>query len=196
MASLLRGVKDRRMASAAISFRAAAFRERRVVDVQSSSSSSMRRGAPDAREQASPGPRDHRTADPRDRSRRRRGAAAGSPPGPSAAATLRPISAPNCGVLLGRGPHQRHRRVVLVELAPAELLGNRLRRAEVDHVGAPTETTCGNALPAGGGQASGPAVRMPPTSSSASSVVVMSRTPAISPSAISDSIACPPLPVA
>ena len=42
----------------------------------------------------------------------------------------------------------------------------------------------------------GPAVRIPPTNSSASSVVVVLRTPAKIPSEISPSIASPPVPVA
>ena len=42
----------------------------------------------------------------------------------------------------------------------------------------------------------GPAPRMPPTNSSAHSVVVMSSTPAVMPASTSDSIARPPVPVA
>ena len=61
---------------------------------------------------------------------------------------------------------------------------------------APTLTTCGIPLLIAAFNRSGPAERMPPTCSSASSVVVRSSTAEISPSRINASIARPPTPVA
>ena len=61
---------------------------------------------------------------------------------------------------------------------------------------APTLTTCGIPARAAAPSRSGPAESTPPISSSHHSVVVTSATPATNPSAISDSIARPPLPTA
>ena len=61
---------------------------------------------------------------------------------------------------------------------------------------APTLTTCGMPARAAAPRRSGPAESTPPISSSHHSVVVMSATPATNPSAMSDSIARPPLPTA
>ena len=103
-------------------------------------------------------------------------------------------SLPPIRVLLRRRPHQRHRRIVLVELAAPESLGTVSGRPEVDHVRAPTDTT-------------GHARRPPPSNARpggkhSSDQLVRQfggrdvQNPAINPSAINDSIACPPLPVA
>ena len=61
---------------------------------------------------------------------------------------------------------------------------------------APSETICGTPLLAAASSRCGPAGRTPPTSSSASSVVVRSRTPSKNPSDVRRSSARPPAPVA
>jgi hypothetical protein len=52
------------------------------------------------------------------------------------------------GALAGRGAHQRHRRVVHVEPAPGEPLGDRLPRPEVHHVQRPRADHLRDAAPA------------------------------------------------
>ncbi|PIL25875.1 hypothetical protein GSI_11628 [Ganoderma sinense ZZ0214-1] len=59
---------------------------------------------------------------------------------------------------------------------------------------APSDTTCGTPLRAAASSRCGPAVRTPPTSSSASSVVVRSRTPSKNPAEVRRSSARPPAP--
>ena len=61
---------------------------------------------------------------------------------------------------------------------------------------APGAMTCGIPTSPAASSLLGPALRIPPTSSSANSVVVASRTPAINPLRIRSSIARPPVPVA
>ena len=111
-------------------------RERRVVDVLAALVHlDRRRRASRAARRAAP------------RRRRRRGTAGPAtaiietPPsgtksavGPVAPESLRPIVRPSSAHSLGRRAHQRHRRVVDVEVAVVELRRHRLARAEVDHV--------------------------------------------------------------
>ena len=100
-------------------------------------------------------------------------------------------------VLFRRRPHQRDVGVVLVEQPVLEPGGDRLRSRRSSPCRAPRWTPPAGSRPRPAAvRRSGPALRKPPTCSSASSVVVRSSTPAMSPSSMSDSMACPPLPVA
>src|SRR4051794_11961878 len=67
---------------------------------------------------------------------------------------------------------------------------------EVDHVGRADRDDLQDSRAAAAVSQSGPAERNPPPISSESSVVVMPRTPANTPSRTSDSITSPPVPVA
>ena len=127
-------------------------------------------------------PADHQMAGRRRRSPTRPAAAAGPP-----SDRLRPTP---CGRSLppaGRSPAASSASASPSGCAgrtagATELLGHRLRRPEIDHVERAERHHLRHAAPAAAVSRSGPADSTPPTSSSASSVVVMSRTPAMRPS--------------
>ena len=109
-----------------------------VVDVQRQADAACgrrRRGSAARSPRTARGrPRGRGTAGPAGRSPRRRPRGSGSAPGRVIALSLSAMNVADRAALVGRRAHQRHGRVVAVELPRLEALGHRVPGAEVHHV--------------------------------------------------------------